>query len=221
LIWIIAAAAAWGIVVAAGGAVMTELSPWYYTLKKPSWQPPEWLFGPAWTVILSLASIAIYLGWSGAPGPGSRSLIIAVSVMNGIANLAWSPLFFKLGVAGSAAVVAVDRCHDGRIGTGFPGCQPVAAALPRLGVVRHGSEPDDRAAEPAVWALSDFGGGGPRGAGRRASDRHRGNRKRSWTGSPGTSIDARFAESVMEMRFQISPPSNSFQLPLRLTRRLP
>ena len=96
MIWVIAAAAAWGIAVAAGGAVTTELSPWYYALKKPSWQPPEWLFGPAWTVILSLTSIAIYLGWSGAPGSGSRAMIVAASVANGIANLAWSPLFFKL-----------------------------------------------------------------------------------------------------------------------------
>lgn len=96
MIWIIAAAALWGIIVAAGGAILTELSPWYYALKKPSWQPPDWLFGPAWTVILSLTSIAIYLGWSGAPDANSRALVIAVAVANGIANLAWSPLFFKL-----------------------------------------------------------------------------------------------------------------------------
>lgn len=95
MIWVIAAAAGWGIAVAAGGAATTELSPWYYALKKPSWQPPEWLFGPAWTVILSLTSIAIYLGWSGAPDSGSRAVIVAASVANGIANLAWSPLFFK------------------------------------------------------------------------------------------------------------------------------
>ncbi len=96
MIWVIVAAALWGIIVAAGGAILTELSPWYYALKKPSWQPPDWLFGPAWTVILSLTSIAIYLGWSDAPDASSRMLVIAVAVANGIANLAWSPLFFKL-----------------------------------------------------------------------------------------------------------------------------
>src|SRR3954454_21528090 len=46
-------AALWGVLVAALGAWLTDLSPWYYALRKPRWQPPDWLFGPAWTVILA------------------------------------------------------------------------------------------------------------------------------------------------------------------------
>ena len=33
------------------GGLMTDLGPWYHGLQKPSWQPPDWLFGPAWTMI--------------------------------------------------------------------------------------------------------------------------------------------------------------------------
>jgi tryptophan-rich sensory protein len=91
----ICVAAAWGIIVAAGGAALTELSPWYYTLRKPSWQPPDWLFGPAWTVILGLASLSAFLAWRSAPDRTTRLVIAALFLANGLANLVWSPLFFK------------------------------------------------------------------------------------------------------------------------------
>jgi tryptophan-rich sensory protein len=90
----IAGAALWGIMVAGIGAWMTELSPWYYRLRKPSWQPPDWLFGPAWTVILTLASLAAFLAWRHAPQPGSRLMIAVLFVANGLLNIVWSPLFF-------------------------------------------------------------------------------------------------------------------------------
>ena len=89
-------AAAWGIVVAGLGAFLTELSPWYNTLRKPTWQPPDWLFGPAWTLILGLASVSALLAWRAAPDRASRVLVVALFLLNGVANLGWSPLFFKL-----------------------------------------------------------------------------------------------------------------------------
>ncbi|HQT78121.1 MAG TPA: tryptophan-rich sensory protein [Rhodopila sp.] len=86
----------WGLVVGGAGAWLTELSPWYHKLKRPSWQPPDWAFGPAWTLILTLASYSAYLGWQHAHDEGSRTMVIALFVANGVANLLWSPLFFKL-----------------------------------------------------------------------------------------------------------------------------
>ena len=38
------------------GGLMTPIGPWYRTLRKPRLQPPNWLFGPAWTIILGLAA---------------------------------------------------------------------------------------------------------------------------------------------------------------------
>jgi benzodiazapine receptor len=89
-------AVVWGIAVAGAGAFLTELSPWYHALRRPSWQPPDWLFGPAWTVILGLASLSLYLGLRNSPDRNARLLILGVFALNGVLNVLWSPLFFKL-----------------------------------------------------------------------------------------------------------------------------
>jgi len=92
----IVAALLWGVAVAGAGAFLTELSPWYYALRKPSWQPPDWLFGPAWTLILGLAALSAFLAWRNAPDSFSRLLVAGLFIVNGALNLLWSPLFFKL-----------------------------------------------------------------------------------------------------------------------------
>ena len=88
-------AALWGIAVAGIGAGMTSLTPWYHALRRPAWQPPDWLFGPAWSVILTLASVAAYLAWRAAQNDGERRLVIVLFLANGALNLLWSPLFFR------------------------------------------------------------------------------------------------------------------------------
>jgi translocator protein len=90
----IALAAIWGLLVGGLGAWLTELSPWYFALKKPSWQPPDWLFGPAWTIILALASLSAFLAWRNGQDRASRVLILVLFGTNGVLNLLWSPLFF-------------------------------------------------------------------------------------------------------------------------------
>jgi translocator protein len=92
----IVAAVLWGVLVAGAGAFLTELSPWYHALKRPSWQPPDWLFGPAWTVILGLASLSLLLALRQSQDRESRLLVAGLFVANGVLNVLWSPLFFKL-----------------------------------------------------------------------------------------------------------------------------
>jgi tryptophan-rich sensory protein len=84
------------VIVAVAGGMLTEIGPWYQGLKKPSWQPPDWAFGPVWTVILILAAISAALAWEAAEGPGARAAILAVLVINSILNIAWSGIFFKM-----------------------------------------------------------------------------------------------------------------------------
>jgi tryptophan-rich sensory protein len=95
--WFVAVAIVWGVSVAGAGAAVTDLSSWYHdVLKKPSWQPPDWLFGPAWTVILTLASLSLYFALRNATDRSTRLWIIGLFVLNGVANVGWSPLFFRL-----------------------------------------------------------------------------------------------------------------------------
>ncbi len=82
--------------VAALGAAASEIGPWYYGLAKPSWQPPDWLFGPAWTLIYGLAALSGVLAWRAAPTRGKRQLVLVLFAANALLNVLWSELFFKL-----------------------------------------------------------------------------------------------------------------------------
>jgi translocator protein len=83
-------------VVAVVGGLMTDVGPWYESLRFPRLRPPNWLFGPAWTLIFALIAAAGVIGWDAAPDAGARQTLIALFALNGLLNLAWSPLFFKL-----------------------------------------------------------------------------------------------------------------------------
>lgn len=92
----ISAAAASAVGVAALGAVVTDLGPWYYSLRKPRWQPPDWAFGPAWTLIFALTALAGYLTWRGARSRDERLQLLAALALNAFLNTFWSLLFFRL-----------------------------------------------------------------------------------------------------------------------------
>jgi tryptophan-rich sensory protein len=78
------------------GGLMTDLSPWYYALSKPDWQPPGWLFAPVWTAIFALIATANGYAWIKARSPATRRAILAINVVNAILNVGWSLLFFRL-----------------------------------------------------------------------------------------------------------------------------
>ena len=75
------------------GGAATEIGPWYFQLQKPSWQPPDWLFGPAWTTIYILTSIAAVKAWRRADEVQRRYFLGAL-LLNLVLNLLWSLIFF-------------------------------------------------------------------------------------------------------------------------------
>jgi benzodiazapine receptor len=91
-------AAAWAVVTAGTGALITELGPWYRALRKPAWQPPDWLFGPAWTLIFLCAALAGVLAWRGGTPSAAASAgqLVLVYLVNALLNVGWSLLFFRL-----------------------------------------------------------------------------------------------------------------------------
>lgn len=78
------------------GGWMTTVGTWYENLRKPSWNPPNWIFGPAWTVILGLAAWAGVLAWSNASSSSEELLILMLFGINIVLHMLWSPLFFNL-----------------------------------------------------------------------------------------------------------------------------
>jgi benzodiazapine receptor len=82
--------------VAALGALSTTLGAWYYRLAKPSWQPPDWLFGPAWILIFALAASAGVIYWRKQHDSAARRGIIAAFALNVFLNTLWSLFFFRL-----------------------------------------------------------------------------------------------------------------------------
>jgi translocator protein len=89
-------ASAIAIAVAMAGGLLTEIGPWYKSLKNPSWKPPDWAFGPIWTVIFTMTVFAAVYAWEGAQESSNKVVLIAAFGLNCILNIAWSALFFKL-----------------------------------------------------------------------------------------------------------------------------
>jgi translocator protein len=63
------------VVLAVVGGFLTQLSPWYYSLKQPAWKPPDWAFGPVWTSIFICLSLAIAFAWDAA-NPDQRTKML-------------------------------------------------------------------------------------------------------------------------------------------------
>jgi tryptophan-rich sensory protein len=88
------------VVVAAGGvgslATTRAIPTWYRGLAKPSFNPPDWLFGPAWTVLYLLMAVAAFLVWKQGFNSSGVKLALAVFLVQLALNALWSILFFGM-----------------------------------------------------------------------------------------------------------------------------
>ena len=76
---------------------------WYAGLAKPAWTPPNWLFGPVWSVLYLMIAVAGWLVWDSEAPRSARWLWGAQLVLNGV----WSPIMFGMHNITLALVVIV------------------------------------------------------------------------------------------------------------------
>jgi translocator protein len=90
----------------AGMITRPEIGTWYATLAKPSWQPPNWLFAPVWTLLYGLMAVAGWKVWCSAPSK-LRTCALRIFGVQLAVNFLWSPLFFSFHQLGLGVFVIV------------------------------------------------------------------------------------------------------------------
>jgi tryptophan-rich sensory protein len=84
-----------------GVATTPKIDNWYATLAKPSWNPPNWVFGPVWSVLYLSMAVAAWLVWRQGGWAGA---VVPMILFGGqlVLNASWSWLFFGLQNPGVA-----------------------------------------------------------------------------------------------------------------------
>jgi tryptophan-rich sensory protein len=93
-----------GVAAVASWMTRPEISGWYATIRKPSWTPPNWLFGPVWSALYAMMALAGWRVWLLEASP-QRTLLLLVFALQLALNFAWSPVFFSFHWPGLAALV--------------------------------------------------------------------------------------------------------------------
>ena len=84
-----------------GFFTVSAIPGWYRTIQKPSWNPPNWVFGPVWTSLYILMGIAMFLIWTRPKSP-LRQRALYLNAAQLVLNFFWSLIFFNLHAIGWA-----------------------------------------------------------------------------------------------------------------------
>lgn len=111
--------------VAASGAWVGP-DAWYVALRKPWFNPPNWIFGPVWSLLYALMAVA---AWRVVGKPGARAALTLWAIQLAC-NAAWSPIFFGAHQPGWAlADIVVLWCLVGATTVLFWRIDRIAGAL--------------------------------------------------------------------------------------------
>lgn len=94
------------VVVIGGGlaiGLVTRPDGWYAELAKPPFNPPNWIFGPVWTILYVLIAVAGWRTFRRDAGGTAMKLWAAQLAL----NFLWSPVFFAAHIVGAALAVVV------------------------------------------------------------------------------------------------------------------
>lgn len=90
----------------AGMFTSQSVPEWYATLNRPSFNPPNWIFGPVWTTLYILMGISLFLIWKQDVSK-QRNVAILVFLIQLLLNFGWSFIFFYFNMIGFALVEIV------------------------------------------------------------------------------------------------------------------
>ena len=101
---------------------IANIPTWYASLNKPFFAPPNWIFGPVWTLLYFLMGLAFYFIWKQG---WQKKKVKAAGLFFGaqlVANFIWSPVFFGLRaplpglvvimVMWSLIVITMKKCYS-------------------------------------------------------------------------------------------------------------
>jgi tryptophan-rich sensory protein len=77
---------------------------WYATLQRPSFSPPNWLFGPAWITLYVLMGVSVYLIWQKVEKTKKARGAMWLFWIHLFFNAIWSIIFFGLQNPGLAFI---------------------------------------------------------------------------------------------------------------------
>ncbi|MFC1748796.1 TspO/MBR family protein [Pseudomonadota bacterium] len=75
---------------------ISAIQSWYVTLEKPSFSPPNWLFGPVWITLYLLMGISVYLIWQKVDKDKEALSAMILFWIHLVFNATWSLSFFGL-----------------------------------------------------------------------------------------------------------------------------
>ena len=87
-------------------ATMPSIPTWYAALAKPSFNPPNGVFGPVWTVLYLAMAVAAWLIWK-SPASPARANALMIWAAQLLLNAVWTPTFFAFHRIGDALLVIV------------------------------------------------------------------------------------------------------------------
>lgn len=90
----------------AGRFTAQAVPEWYASLNRPSFNPPNWIFGPVWTVLYVLLGISLYLIWKQIPSKQRNNALLIFSLQMFL-NFIWSFVFFYFNQIGLALIVII------------------------------------------------------------------------------------------------------------------
>jgi len=77
-------------------ATIPSIPTWYESLKKPFFNPPNWIFGPVWTGLYALMGVSLFLAWQGRKDNSQVKIALVFFFLQLISNALWSVAFFGL-----------------------------------------------------------------------------------------------------------------------------